>query len=88
LYKAVVAVVCYQMAAAMCNHAFRALSVDGGLQRRGACGTLPRRRFLGLPRVKTVSSSQFWISSLLYSYCRSYQQRHVRIQCESEWRSS
>lgn len=53
LYKAVVAVVCYQMAAFMCNHAFRALSVDGGLQRRGICGTLPRRRFLGLPRVKT-----------------------------------
>lgn len=45
------------MAAAMCNHAVRALFVDGALQRRAACGDLTRRRFLGLPRVKTVGSS-------------------------------
>ncbi|KAG0580622.1 hypothetical protein M758_4G190500 [Ceratodon purpureus] len=47
------------MAAAMCNHAIRALSVDGGLQRRAGCGNLTRRRFLGLPRVKADVAAAF-----------------------------
>ncbi|XP_024391222.1 thylakoid membrane protein TERC, chloroplastic [Physcomitrium patens] len=40
------------MAASMCSHAIKALSVDCGLQRRAVCGNLSRQRYPALPRIK------------------------------------
>jgi len=74
------------MAAAMCNHATKALSVDYGLQRRAAGSNPMRRRFPGLPRVKSVSSLNsaspdfaFLLPLLLKEICT-----HGSEQCSSD----
>lgn len=56
-WGAVLVVLCREMAASMCSHAIKALSVDCGLQRRAVCGNLSRQRYPALPRIKPVSLS-------------------------------